>query len=76
MYTVEGFYYKQNPKKPESFLCLGRCRDFSFSQGFGGKYRDSYRIEVYFKNKENVKVPILSSSVEEKDSPLFIRQQI
>ena len=54
--TVEGFYYKQNPKKPSRFYAWADVEDFSFSR-IRGKYRDSYRIEVYFKNKENVKKP-------------------
>ena len=52
--TVEGFYYKQNPKKLSRFYAWADVKDFSFSR-IRGKYRDSYRIEVYFKNKENVK---------------------
>ena len=53
-YTVEGFYYKPNPKKPSYFYAWADVEDFSFSR-IRGKYRDSYRIEVYFKNKGNVK---------------------
>ena len=52
--TVEGVYYKQNPKKPSHFYAWADVEEFSFSR-IRGKYRDSYRIEVYFKNKENVK---------------------
>lgn len=52
--TVEGFYYKQNPKKPSHFYAWIDVENFFFSR-IRGKYRDSYRIEVYFKNKENVK---------------------
>jgi hypothetical protein len=52
--TVEGFYYKPNPKKPSHFYAWADVEEFSFSR-IRGKYRDSYRIEVYFKNKENVK---------------------
>lgn len=52
--TVQGFYYKQNPKKPSHFYAWADVEEFSFSR-IRGKYRDSYRIEVYFKNKENVK---------------------
>ena len=52
--TVGGGYYKQNPKKPSHFYAWADVEDFSFSR-IRGKYRDSYRIEVYFKNKENVK---------------------
>ncbi|MCP9081861.1 hypothetical protein [Streptococcus sp. CF10-1] len=52
--TVEGFYYKQNPKKSSHFYAWADVEDFSFSR-IRGKYRDSYRIEVYFKNKENAK---------------------
>lgn len=54
--TVEGFYYKPNPKKPSHFYAWADVEEFSFSR-IRGKYRDSYRIEVYFKNKENVKKP-------------------
>ena len=52
--TVKGFYYKPNPKKPSRFYAWADVEEFSFSR-IRGKYRDSYRIEVYFKNKENVK---------------------
>ena len=52
--TVEGFYYKPNPKKPSHFYAWADVEEFSFSR-IRGKYRDSYRIEVDFKNKENVK---------------------
>ena len=52
--TVEGFYYKPNPKKASHFYAWVDIGEFSFSR-IRGKYRDSYRIEVYFKNKENVK---------------------
>lgn len=52
--TVKGFYYKPNPKKPSYFYAWADVEEFSFSR-IRGKYRDSYRIEVYFKNKENVK---------------------
>ena len=51
--TVEGFYYKPNPKKPSRFYAWADVEEFSFSR-FGGRYRNSYRIEVYFKNKESV----------------------
>ena len=53
-FTVEGFYYKPNPKKPSHFYAWADVEDFFFSR-IRGKYRNSYRIEVYFKNKENVK---------------------
>ena len=52
--TVEGFYYKPNPKKASHFYAWADVEEFSFSR-IRGKYRDSYRIEVYFKNKESVK---------------------
>lgn len=52
--TVEGFYYKPNPKKPSHFYAWADVEEFSFSR-IRGKYRDSYRIEVDFKNKENAK---------------------
>ena len=47
--TVKGFYYKPNPKKPSHFYAWADVEEFSFSR-IRGKYRDSYRIEVYFKN--------------------------
>ena len=53
-FTVQGFYYKPNPKKPSHFYAWADVEEFSFSR-IRGKYRDSYRIEVDFKNKENVK---------------------
>ena len=53
-FTVQGFYYKPNPKKPSHFYAWADVEDFSFSR-IRGKYRDSYRIEVYFKKQENVK---------------------
>ena len=52
--TVEGFYYKPNPKKASHFYAWADVEEFSFSR-FGGRYRNSYRIEVYFKNKDNVR---------------------
>ncbi len=52
--TVKGFYYKPNPKKPSHFYAWANVEELSFSR-IRGKYSDSYRIEVYFKNKENVK---------------------
>ena len=52
--TVQGFYYKSNPKKASHFYAWADVEDFSFSR-IRGKYRDSYRIEVYFKNKDNVR---------------------
>lgn len=53
-FTVEGFYYKSNPKKVSRFYAWADVEEFSFSR-FGGRYRNSYRIEVYFKNKDNVR---------------------
>jgi len=53
-FTVQGFYYKPNPKKPSHFYAWADVEEFSFSR-IRGKYRDSYRIEVFFKNNENVK---------------------
>ena len=52
--TVKGFYYKPNPKKSSHFYAWADVEELSFSR-IRGKYSDSYRIEVYFKNKENVK---------------------
>ena len=53
-FTVEGFYYKPNPKKASRFYAWADVEEFSFSR-IRGKYGDSYRIEVYFKNKDNVR---------------------
>lgn len=53
-FTVEGFYYKPNPKKASHFYAWADVEDFFFSR-IRGKYGDSYRIEVYFKNKDNVR---------------------
>lgn len=53
-FTIQGFYYKPNPKNASHFYAWADVEEFSFSR-IGGKYRDSYRIEVDFKNKENVK---------------------
>ena len=53
-FTVEGFYYKSNPKKASHFYAWADVEDFFFSR-IRGKYGDSYRIEVYFKNKDNVR---------------------
>lgn len=50
-FTVQGFYYKPNPKKPSHFYAWADVEEFSFSR-IRGKYRNSYRIKVYFKNKE------------------------
>ena len=51
-FTVRGFYYKSNPKKPSHFYAWADVEEFSFSR-IRGKYRVIYRIEIYFKNKEN-----------------------
>ena len=53
-FTVEGFYYKPNPKKASHFYAWADVEDFFFSR-IRGKYGDYYRIEVYFKNKDNVR---------------------
>lgn len=58
--TVQGFYYKPNPKNASHFYAWADVEEFSFSR-IRGKYRDSYRIEVYFKNKDNVKSQSLLS---------------
>ena len=52
--TVQGFYYKPNPKKASHFYAWADVEDFFFFR-IRGKYGDSYRIEVYFKNKDNVR---------------------
>ena len=53
-FTIQGFYYRPNPKNASHFYAWADVEEFSFSR-IRGKYRDSYRIEVDFKNKENVK---------------------
>ena len=66
--TVKGFYYKPNPKKPSHFYAWADVEEFSFSR-IRGKYRDSYRIEVYFKNKENVKSQSLPTLLKRRCFP-------
>ena len=66
--TVEGFYYKPNPKKPSRFYAWADVEEFSFSR-FGGRYRNSYRIEVYFNNKESVKSPSLLALLKRRCFP-------
>ena len=68
--TVEGFYYKPNPKKPSHFYAWADVEEFSFSR-IRGKYRDSYRIEVYFKNKENVKKPSFLTLLKRRILPFY-----
>ena len=68
--TVEGFYYKRNPKKPSHFYAWADVKDFSFSR-IRGKYRDSYRIEVYFKNKENVKSQSFLTQLKRRILPFY-----
>ena len=67
-FTVQGFYYKPNPKKPSHFYAWTDVEEFSFSR-IRGKYRDSYRIEVYFKNKENVKFQSLLALLKRRCFP-------
>ena len=66
--TAEGFYYKPNPKKATHFYAWADVEEFSFSR-IRGKYRDSYRIEVYFKNKENVKFQSLLALLKRRCFP-------
>ena len=68
--TVEGFYYKQNPKKPSHFYAWIDVENFFFSR-IRGKYRDSYRIEVYFKNKENVKSQSFLTQLKRRILPFY-----
>lgn len=68
--TVEGFYYKQNPKKPSHFYAWTDVENFFFSR-IRGKYRDSYRIEVYFKNKENVKSQSFLTQLKRRILPFY-----
>ena len=66
--TVQGFYYKPNPKKPSHFYAWADVEEFSFSR-IRGKYRNSYQIEVYFKNKENEKSQSLLSILKRRCFP-------
>lgn len=59
-FTVQGFYYKPNPKKSSHFYAWADVEEFSFSR-IGRKYRNSYQIEVYFKNKDNARSQSLLS---------------
>ena len=68
--TVEGFYYKQHPKKPSHFYAWIDVENFFFSR-IRGKYRDSYRIEVYFKNKENVKSQSFLTQLKRRILPFY-----
>ena len=68
--TVEGSYYKQNPKKPSHFYAWIDVENFFFSR-IRGKYRDSYRIEVYFKNKENVKSQSFLTQLKRRILPFY-----
>ena len=68
--TVEGFYYKQNPKIPSHFYAWIDVENFFFSR-IRGKYRDSYRIEVYFKNKENVKSQSFLTQLKRRILPFY-----
>ena len=68
IFTVQGFYYKPNPKKPSHFYAWADVEEFSFSR-IRGKYRDSYRIEVYFKNKDNVKSQSLLALLKRRCCP-------
>ena len=68
--TVKGFYYKPNPKKPSHFYAWADVEEFSFSR-IRGKYRDSYRIEVYFKNKENVKSQSFLTQLKRRILPFY-----
>ncbi|RXX21914.1 hypothetical protein DF217_04905 [Streptococcus oralis] len=68
--TVKGFYYKPNPKKSSHFYAWADVEEFSFSR-IRGKYRDSYRIEVYFKNKENVKSQSFLTQLKRRILPFY-----
>ena len=65
--TVQGFYYKPNPKKPSHFYAWADVEEFSFSR-IRGKYRDSYRIEVCFFDKDLVKTKSLWNRLRSKFS--------
>ena len=67
-FTVQGFYYKPNPKKSSHFYAWADVEEFSFSR-IRGKYRNSYQIEVYFKNKENEKSQSLLSILKRRCFP-------
>ena len=67
-FTVQGFYYKPNPKKSSHFYAWADVEEFSFSR-IGGKYRNSYQIEVYFKNKDNARSQSLLSLLKRRCFP-------
>ena len=67
-FTVQGFYYKPNPKKSSHFYAYADVEGFSFSR-IRGKYRNSYQIEVYFKNKENEKAQSLLALLKRRCCP-------
>ena len=67
-FTVQGFYYKPNPKKASHFYAWADVEEFSFSR-IRGKYRNSYQIEVYFKNKENEKAQSLLALLKRRCCP-------
>ena len=67
-FTVQGFYYKPNPKKSSHFYAYADVEEFSFSR-IRGKYRNSYQIEVYFKNKENEKSQSLLALLKRRCCP-------
>ena len=70
IFTVQGFYYKPNPKKPSHFYAWADVEEFSFSR-IGGKYRNSYQIEVYFKNKDNARSQSLLSLLKRSCCPFY-----
>lgn len=69
-FTVQGFYYKPNPKKSSHFYAWADVEEFSFSR-IGGKYRNSYQIEVYFKNKDNARSQSLLSLLKRSCFPFY-----
>ena len=58
--SVHGFFYIPNPKKSSQLYAWSDVEEFSFSR-IGRKYRNSYQIEVYFKNKDNARSQSLLS---------------
>lgn len=52
--TAQGFYYKPNPRKTAHFYAWEEIEELAFRR-IRGKYTDSYRIDIYFYSKENLK---------------------
>ena len=65
-----GVLLQTKSKKPSHFYAWIDVENFFFSR-IRGKYRDSYRIEVYFKNKENVKSQSFLTQLKRRILPFY-----